>query len=170
MKKVIKLDTYTIDEINRLIGHKEENIDILEKIDKTENGGIDAFYNATIKKSGIKTLLQTLTDSNSAFKLKQMGVALCWEYLKGLGYEVVKPDVHVCRLLGRISDCKRKNGVSEFDAIQICQDIGKKFNMPLAEVDTILWQFCAKGKFEICGEKPKCNVCAVTKNNCKAKS
>lgn len=36
MKKVIKLDTYTIDEINRLIGHKEENIDILEKAFETE--------------------------------------------------------------------------------------------------------------------------------------
>ena len=36
MKEVIKLDTYTIDEVKRLIGNKEENIDILEKAFETE--------------------------------------------------------------------------------------------------------------------------------------
>ena len=35
MKKIIKLDQYTIDEVNRLIGNREENIDILEKAFET---------------------------------------------------------------------------------------------------------------------------------------
>lgn len=36
MKEVIKLDTYTIDEVKRFIGNQEENIEILEKAFETE--------------------------------------------------------------------------------------------------------------------------------------
>ncbi len=36
MKEVIKLDSYTIDEVKRLIGHQEENIHILETVFETE--------------------------------------------------------------------------------------------------------------------------------------
>ncbi len=35
MKKIIKLDQYTIDDVNRLIGNREENIEILEKAYET---------------------------------------------------------------------------------------------------------------------------------------
>ena len=36
MKEIIKLDNYTIDEIKRLIGNREENIQILENAFETE--------------------------------------------------------------------------------------------------------------------------------------
>lgn len=36
MKKIIKLDTYTIDEVKRLLGHQEENIKLLEDAFHTE--------------------------------------------------------------------------------------------------------------------------------------
>lgn len=36
MKQTIKLDTYTIDEINRFIGHRDENIELLESAFETE--------------------------------------------------------------------------------------------------------------------------------------
>ena len=36
MKEIIKLDSYTIDEVKRFIGHQEENIKILEDTFQTE--------------------------------------------------------------------------------------------------------------------------------------
>ena len=36
MKEIIKLDNYTIDEVKRLIGNREENIQILENAFETE--------------------------------------------------------------------------------------------------------------------------------------
>jgi len=63
MKEVIKLDSYTIDEVNRLFGHQEENIQTLEMAFETEIivRGDEIVFNDdenTIKQ--IKTILDAL--------------------------------------------------------------------------------------------------------------
>ena len=59
--------------------------------------------------------------------MAQMGAALICEYLKNVGYDIAKPDRHICRILG--SDylaCSDKKVVSEYEAIDIIAEIAKK--------------------------------------------
>lgn len=63
MKEVIKLDSYTIDEVKRLIGHQEENIKLLEDAFGTEmiiRGDEIVFNEDTKDLKGLKEVLNTL--------------------------------------------------------------------------------------------------------------
>ncbi len=124
----------------------------------------------------IKLLAEGKSDDypNAAqYKLKEMGVALVCEYIKGFGINIVKPDTHVCRILGRLGFSNITpvgRDVSVYDAIKICNDIAEYHCVELAAecstlppailVDTIIWQFGAEEKAEICTKKnPKCQNC-----------
>lgn len=137
----------------------KENVETLEKI-AVDYGGVDNYYN----KTDIRELLKSL--SSGKYKLKQMGVPLVSEYLKNVGMDIVKPDVHVCRILTRLGYSK-SNKVSYGEALDICSEIAKEYNLTNVEVDTILWQYCANNYFEICSDNPKCNKCLV--KNCKSR-
>lgn len=150
---------------NRQIKHQmyflKQNIETLERIQSTENG-IDNYY----KSLPVKKLVTTLSRSESKYKLKYMGVSLVCEYLKGVGIEVVKPDVHIRRLIGRLGYSK-KQPATVWETIDICKKIAEKYNKPQYFVDSILWQYCAENKFELCTEQPKCERCLV--KNCKGR-
>lgn len=62
MKEVIKLDSYTIDEVKRLIGNHEENIKILEDAFHTELivRGDEIVFNDEQNKEQIKDILESL--------------------------------------------------------------------------------------------------------------
>ncbi len=151
-------------QIKKQMNCLKENIETLEKID-SEQGGIDHYFIST----RCKELVRVLSQSNSPYKLKWMGAALVCEYIKGVGVEVVKPDVHLRRLLGRLGYSK-KNPASEWEVIDICKEIGEEYGMCQALVDTILWQYCVTNKdknnkttgFGVCTAKnPKCDICGV---------
>lgn len=145
---------------NRQIKHQmhflKQNIETLEHIQSMENG-IDNYY----KSLPLGKLVAKLSQQGSSYKLKYMGVPLVCEYLKGVGVDVVKPDVHVCRLLGRLGYSK-KEPASVWETIDICKEIAEEYDMPQSLVDTVLWQYCAKDKFEVCAAQPKCDQCIVT--------
>ena len=146
-------------QINKQMQTLKDNIETLERIEK-DYGCIDNYYNNT----NIKELLKSL--SSGKYKLKQMGVPLVSEYLKGVGLDVIKPDVHVCRILTRLGYSK-SNKISEDEALDICCKIAKEYGLTNIEVDTILWQYCANKYFEVCCDKPKCFMCLV--KNCKSR-
>lgn len=146
-------------QIRKQMQSLKDNIKTLERITK-DYGSVDNYYNST----NIKELLKSL--SSGTYKLKQMGVPLVSEYLKGVGIDVIKPDVHVCRILTRLGYSK-SNKITEDEAFDICCDIAKEYNMSNVEVDSILWQYCAKNYFEVCCDKPKCSKCQV--RNCKSR-
>ena len=137
----------------------KDNIETLERIEK-DYDSVDNYYN----KTDIKDLLESL--SGGTYKLKQMGVPLVSEYLKGVGMDVIKPDVHVCRILTRLGYSK-SNKITDDEAFDICCDIAKEYSISNVEVDSILWQYCAKNYFEVCCDKPKCSICKVS--NCKSR-
>lgn len=137
----------------------KDNIETLERI-VDDYDSVDNYYNNT----NIKELLKSL--SGGKYKLKQMGVPLVSEYLKGVGMDVIKPDVHVCRILTRLGYSK-SNKITDDEAFDICCDIAKEYSISNVEVDSILWQYCAKNYFEVCCDKPKCSICGVT--NCKSR-
>lgn len=134
------------------------NIKTLQRI-ASDFGTIDNYYNST----DVNTLIKSLSDSQKKYKLKWMGVALVCEYLKGVGIDIIKPDQHVCRIIGRLGYSKH-NPATIQEALDVCKAIADEYNLPQVVVDTVFWQYCAKDKFEICSDTPKCKYCGV--QNC----
>lgn len=128
---------------------------------------IDEYYQTYLENTSFIALVKTLSDSKSENKLKQMGVALVCEYLRNVGYDVPKPDRHIRRILGRdILGCSDKEIVPEYEVFDIISTIATDLNKSSAEVDYILWSYCANGYGEICTkENPKCSKC-VAREKC----
>lgn len=145
----------------------EDNIPKLLALEK-QNRSIDIFYHHFIKAdSSLKTLVLVLSEKNSKFHFSQMGEALTAEYLRNVGYNISKPDRHIRRILGsKHLGCSESEFVPIYEAFDIVAEIASELNKPVAEVDYILWSYCANGYGEICTKnKPKCKNC-VAKEYC----
>lgn len=137
-----------------------QNVNTLERIEK-EEGSVDSYFNR-LKPT---ELAESLSSYKSKYKLKYMGLPLVCEYIKAAGIDIIKPDVHVCRLLKRLGYIEDTSAVSnEKEAISVCEKIANEYSVSLVYVDTVLWQYCANDKFEFCTEaNPKCTKCNVKK-------
>lgn len=127
------------------------NIKTLCQIEDTYNG-IDNFYKQIISIDGTyKILLLILATKDSPYKLREMDTPLVAEYLRNVGYDICKPDRHICRILGRnVFGCSDKKDVPIYEAFDIVSAIANELGKPVAEVDYILWSYCAKGYGGIC--------------------
>lgn len=145
-----------------------QNIYKLIKYEK-EYGSIDSYYKKFIEQDKtLKILVKQLADSKSENKFEEMAEALDAEYLKNVGYDIAKPDRHIRRILGsKILGCSEYEEVPIYEAFDIVAEIAQEINKPVAEVDYILWSYCANGYGEICTSKnPKCDKCGA-KSVCK---
>ena len=142
-------------QITRQMECLKSDIETLEKIQQ-ENGSIDHYYQT----APLADVVKNLSQDTGRYKLKTMGIPLVCEYLKGVGVDVIKPDTLLCRLVGRLGYSK-KTPATAWEAIEICREIGKEHHLSQPMVDTVLWQYCAKGKFEVCTATPKCSKCNV---------
>lgn len=146
------------------------NVPKLLSIEKTY-GTIDTYYQKFIEiDNTLKNLIILLSATESTSKLEQMNIALICEYLRNIGHDIPKPDRHICRILSSeylaFSDEKK---VTPFEAFDIIMKLSKKTGKSAAEVDYILWSYCADGYGEICTLKnPKCKTCKA-KEICKNK-
>lgn len=141
------------------------NINKLIEIEK-QCGSVDCFYQCLSEKDDTyKLLICTLSSAGSPYKLQQMGEALVTEYLKNVGYDICKPDRHICRILGcNVFGCSDKEETPVYEAIDIMSAIAEKIGKPIAEVDYILWSYCAKSYGGICTVGGKnCSKCVVKK-------
>lgn len=132
-----------------------------------EYGSIDSYYQKFIDKDNtLKTLVKQLADPHSEDKLAEMAEALVAEYLKNVGYDIAKPDRHIRRILGRkILGCSECEEVPVYEAFDIVTEIAQEMNRSVAEVDYIIWSYCADGYGEICTvNKPKCDKCVARKS------
>lgn len=165
VKKLGCASQYTMKQMKALIS---VNIEKMLRIEK-KYGNIDTYYQKFIDKdSSLKILIKQLSDPTNEDKLSQMGEALTAEYLKNAGYDTAKPDRHIRRILGsKILGCSESETVPINESFDIVEEIATKLNKTKAEVDYILWSYCASGFGEICTvNKPKCENCAI-KNFCK---
>ena len=107
-------------------------------------------------------VIATLLAKDDKYKIKYIGIALALEYLRNVGINEVKPDVHIRRILSteRLGIC---NSVypSEKEVLDAISLIAKETEYSVAEIDAYLWMFCAKGYLEICGASPRCSICPV---------
>lgn len=132
---------------------------------------VDAFYKKLIDiDSSLKTLVLLLSSADSKYKFSEMGEALVAEYLKNVGYNIAKPDRHITRILGsKHLACSEYETVPVYEAIDIVAEVANILNKPAAEIDYILWSYCANGYGEVCTSiKPKCAICTI-KKYCKKK-
>lgn len=147
-----------------------KNINKLISYEK-EFGSIDSYYKKFIEQDNtLKLLVKQLADSKSENKFDEMAEALIAEYLKNVGYDIAKPDRHIRRILGsKILGCSEYEEVPVNEAFDIVAEIAQEMNKPVAEVDYILWSYCANGYGEICTkDNPKCFIC-VAKQYCNKK-
>lgn len=147
----------------QMTGLIHTNISKLKKLEM-EYGSIDTYYQTFIEKdSSYKTLIKTLSDSNSENKMVEMGEALNAEYLRNVGYDMAKPDRHIRRILGRnLLACSEHETVPIFETLDIVKGIADELVKSVAEVDYILWSYCSKGYGEVCTAiNPKCSICVA---------
>ena len=131
------------------------NIETFERIEK-DFSGIEKFITCHSPINAIKLL----ADSNSTYKLKYSGVALVCEYLRNMGIDIVKPDVHLKRILAtdRLNIVSSK---SDYAVIEKCKQLSSEIGISQIKMDYLLWNYCAKGYGEICTKKPKCEKCVI---------
>lgn len=95
-------------------------------------------------------------------KLFFVGPALAWEYLRNVGVDGTKPDIHVRRFLGadRMGLAQHPEA-SESETIQIVRELSAQTGLTMVEIDGIIWSYCASGYGEICTKTPKCEKCVI---------
>lgn len=127
------------------------NIDILHRIDE-EYGSLHEFD----VKYPVYDVAKRLCSGYD--KLYGIGPALALEYLKNVGVDCVKPDVHIIRILQRFG----YNINNEWDACSVIQKVSDETDYYMSDIGYVFWRFCATGYMEICSAHPKCEVCPIT--------
>ena len=155
---------------NQMVALIGTNIGKMLSLEK-EYGSIDNFYQNFIDTDPtLKTLVKVLSAEGKPHKYAQMGEALTAEYLKNVGYDIAKPDRHIRRILSsKVLGCSDSEIAPIYEAFDLVAEIARATGKRIAEVDYILWSYCANGYGEICTvNKPKCDICVV--EHCKNKS
>lgn len=111
-----------------------------------------------------------LLSSDKKYKIKYVGFALALEYLRNVGINEIKPDVHIKRIISnRRLSLVDKEEPSEIEAINAIKLLSKESGYSVAEIDAYLWLYCATGYCNICGAEPQCCKCNIV-SYCKAKN
>lgn len=131
------------------------NISVLEKIEK-DYGSLDCF----VSSDDPNTLANVLYDGK--YKLRQIGKAFAFDYLKKIGINTCKSDSQIGRLFGnsRLNFVK-KNQATAHEIVSMIKLISKSTSISEIEIDAILWQFCLPKGANICTELPNCNFCKL---------
>lgn len=130
------------------------NVETFEKIGQ-EYGSLEKF----ITHSTLSNIIKLLADSKSTYKLKYAGVALVCEYLRNVGIDIIKPDVHIKRIAAdRLNLVTAKN---DYKIIDEFQELAEQTGISQVKIDYLLWNYCSKGYGEVCTATPKCDECVI---------
>lgn len=137
--------------------HLSENIETMDRI-ALEFGSMDAF----ITSEPAYNIVKKLSASRSKYKMKMMGEALAWEYMRNVGIDACKPDTHLRRFLGNARMGQSKGQIASIDETvhQVAQ-LSRITGLSQAAIDNIIWSFCADGYGEICTATPHCENCVI---------
>ena len=98
-------------------------------------------------------------------KLIQIGFPLAMEYLRNVGINTVKPDVHICRMIGPERLALTDEIPSPEQAHAVLMAWAENSDHSAMYIDNLLWLFAAKDYGRICTAKPRCEICFVSKCN-----
>ena len=155
IEKIRELKCYSPYTTKNQMTYLKNNIETFERIEK-KYGSLDKFITSNIPAN----IVRLLADSNSIYKLKYAGVALVCEYLRNVGIDIVKPDLHIKRIIGtdRLNLIQSK---SDYKIIEEFKRLSAEIGVSQVEMDYLLWNYCSKGYGEICTAKPKCCECVI---------
>lgn len=135
------------------------NINILQTIENEV--GLNNFFN----QNNFNNLATSLSNNGSPYKLIEIGETLVYEFLKNVGVDCIKPDVHLKRICSN-------NRLSFFDHEPTSPELvnylsiqAVENNIKMAYIDNIIWLFCADDFGNICNANPNCNFCNL-QNQC----
>lgn len=99
--------------------------------------------------------------SSGHYKLAGFAQTLALQYLRNVGIDTCKPDVHIRRILARLrlipyEDCP------VIDVVNTMSRLSRELGIPITLVNEIIWTYGATGFGEICAKVPKCYVCQIT--------
>jgi len=103
-----------------------------------------------------------------AEKFDYLGRETVWDYLKGIGFEAIKPDVHVRRILFRLGLITSKESSPEItkEVFEIAEKMSELAGERLGVIDAVIWFYGADRPKEIkkpiCGKNPLCSECYLT--------
>lgn len=143
--------------INAQMKNLKYNIKVFEQIEK-EYRSLDYFITA-LKPTAVAVLFAC---TESPYKLKQMKFTLVLEYLRNVGINTAKPDVHIVRILKRLG-LLNKLGNEEKQVIDILEKISLETGISVAKIDFLLWHYCSEDFCNICSATPKCGQCVIKK-------
>ena len=143
--------------IKRQMAYLHNNIKTLKKIER-DYGSLDRF----VLSDKPEKIVNKLAQPNSKYKLNNIGTSLAWEYLRNVGINVSKPDVHMKRFFGsqRIG-MSRTLEASEKEVIKAVEKLSKESGYTKFEVDYLIWCYCASNKGEVCTQTPHCYKCVI---------
>lgn len=130
-----------------------QNISTLKRI-KNEHGSVDAFMTSRSPHEIAESLSKP-----GDYKLRQIGYALALEYLRNVGIEAIKPDLHIRRVLSGERLGFLDHYPSEEEAYHVLMDLSRHAGCNPVYLDNLLWLFCAQDYAGICGSTPKCGEC-----------
>jgi len=137
-----------------------QNIETLER-----TGDIDAYVTSDTPKSIAREFA-----TGKKYKLVQVGYALALEYLRNVGINAVKPDVHICRMIGPERLGLTEKTPTPAEAYVALMEWAETHGENPVYVDNLLWLFAAKDYAAICTAEPRCEVCLVSDCNRWARS
>lgn len=152
VKKIEKIKCGNL-AINQQMEALKHNIKQFRKIE-LEYDSLDKF----IESKTPEEVAKKLSDHESPYKLIQIGPALAMEYLKNVGINGIKPDVHIIRICGpERLELFSSNDLDEI--IKSFQKLAKNTDLSMIYLDNLFWIFGAQDYGEICSSTPKCNEC-----------
>lgn len=133
------------------------NIRVFEQISEAY-GSMDAF----VTSAPALEIVTALSSNNSDYKLKQVGEALAWEYIRNVGIDGAKPDLHLRRFFGcnRMGLSKRETA-SVPEVLDAVDALSEKTGLTKAAIDNLIWSYCADGFGEVCTSSPRCHECVI---------
>lgn len=134
-----------------------KNIETMEKIEQ-DYGSMDAF----VTSASVYEVVKSLSAYNSKYKLHNVGEPLAWEYLRNVGIDGAKPDVHLCRFFGGNRMGKGNHSPASMrEVYETVLRISKNTGLSMALIDSLVWNYCAEGYGEVCTANPKCTQCPI---------
>lgn len=142
-------------QITKQMASLGDNIKTLRRIDERHES-LDAFIC-----SDVPIVIANKLASPGPYKLKHIGVTLAMEYLRNVGIDAAKPDVHLCRILSaeRLGHCS--STPSEREVAECVAHLAREAGTSATYLDNLLWLVCADGYGEVCRAQPRCLLCSM---------
>ena len=143
--------------INQQMKSLSQNIAIMEEIER-DYGSMDDF----VTSAPAYEIVKKISDNKSKYKINRVGEALAWEYLRNVGIDGMKPDVHLCRFFAGDRMGSGNNIPATIDEVyETVLKLSKDTGISMSEIDLLVWNFCSSGYGEICTSNPRCEICPI---------